>query len=101
MTERAIPIIDFSGVRTGDAAVLERWSNKRFMSMPHRVVNTSGQERYSMATFFDPDFSAIADPLAFGISKDEALFPPITAGAHILGRVQASFAYRPEEPAKV
>jgi isopenicillin N synthase-like dioxygenase len=83
-------------INVGD--LLERWSNKRFMSMPHRVVNTSGKERYSMATFFDPDFSAIADPLAFGIGKDEALFPPITAGAHILGRVQASFAYRPEQP---
>lgn len=86
-------------INVGD--LLERWSNKRYMSMPHRVVNLSGKERYSMATFFDPDFSTIADPLAFGVRKEEALFPPITAGEHILGRVRASFAYRPQEPAAV
>jgi isopenicillin N synthase-like dioxygenase len=83
-------------INVGD--LLERWSNKRYMSMPHRVVNKSGRERYSMATFFDPDFSTIADPRAFGISDEASLFPPITAGDHILGRVQASFAYRPDEP---
>jgi isopenicillin N synthase-like dioxygenase len=94
----ATPVDGTLIINVGD--LLERWSNKRFMSMPHRVVNRSGKERYSMATFFDPDFSALADPRAFGVSDEASLFPPITAGAHILGRVQASFAYRPEAPAK-
>jgi isopenicillin N synthase-like dioxygenase len=92
----ATPIPGTLVINVGD--LLERWSNKRFMSMPHRVVNRSGRERYSMATFFDPDFSALADPREFGIGSKEALFEPITAGAHILGRVQSSFAYRPPEP---
>lgn len=93
----ATPIPGTLVINVGD--LLERWSNKRFMSMPHRVVNRSGRERYSMATFFDPDFSALADPREFGVEGDAALFEPITAGAHILGRVQSSFAYRPPEPA--
>ena len=93
----AAPIPNTLVINVGD--LLERWSNKRFMSMPHRVVNRSGRERYSMATFFDPDFSALADPREFGVENDAALFEPITAGAHILNRVQGSFAYRPPEPA--
>ena len=93
----ATPIPGTLVINVGD--LLERWSNKRFMSMPHRVVNRSGRERYSMATFFDPDFNALADPREFGIAAGEALFEPITAGAHILGRVQGSFAYRPPQPA--
>lgn len=89
----APPIPGTIVINVGD--LLERWSNKRFMSMPHRVVNRSGRERYSIATFFDPDFSAMTDPRQFGVTDKDALYEPITAGDHILQRVQGSFAYRP------
>ncbi len=39
--------------------MLSRWSNDLFPSTPHRVINLSGRERFSMPFFFDPDFEAM------------------------------------------
>lgn len=33
--------------------LLRRWTNDAFLATPHRVVNRSGQERYSIPFFFD------------------------------------------------
>ena len=77
-------------VNVGD--LLGRWSNDRFASTPHRVVNRSGHERMSIATFHDPDFAAVIDPHALGAK--EPRYEPTTAGAHILGRFAQAFAYR-------
>ena len=72
--------------------LLGRWSNDRFASTPHRVVNRSGHGRISIATFHDPDFAAVIDPRALGVT--EPRYEPTTAGAHILGRFAQAFAYR-------
>ncbi|UFN51072.1 isopenicillin N synthase family oxygenase [Roseomonas sp. OT10] len=79
-------------VNVGD--LLGRWSNDRFASTPHRVLNRSGQERFSIATFYDPDFSAVVDPRALGVPDAEARYEPITAGQHILNRFDRAFGYR-------
>lgn len=42
--------------------MLERLSGGRFVSAPHRVLNGSGQDRFSFPLFFDPDFEAIMTP---------------------------------------
>lgn len=42
-------------VNSGD--MLRRWSNDRVLSTPHRVLNISGQERYSIPLFFDADLT--------------------------------------------
>jgi isopenicillin N synthase-like dioxygenase len=34
--------------------VMKRWSNDRFLSTPHGVVNDSGRDRYSIAFFYSP-----------------------------------------------
>ncbi|NVB80753.1 MAG: isopenicillin N synthase family oxygenase [Kofleriaceae bacterium] len=39
--------------------MLERLSNGRYRSTPHRVRNQSGRDRLSMAFFFDPSFDAV------------------------------------------
>jgi isopenicillin N synthase-like dioxygenase len=35
--------------------VMKRWSNDRFQSTPHGVLNDSGKDRYSIAFFFSPN----------------------------------------------
>jgi isopenicillin N synthase-like dioxygenase len=38
--------------------VMKRWSNDRFLSTPHGVVNDSGRDRYSIAFFYSPNIAA-------------------------------------------
>ena len=42
--------------------MLERLTGGRFVSAPHRVLNSSGQERLSFPLFYDPDFDAVMTP---------------------------------------
>jgi len=88
----AQPIPGTLVVNVGD--LLERWTNNLYASTPHRVVNRSGRERYSIATFYDPDFKAVIDPRDLGFAAEEIRTTPTTAGAHILGRIEKSFGYR-------
>lgn len=85
-------------VNVGD--LLGRWTNDRYASTPHRVVNRSGHERFSIATFYDPDYTAIVDPRDIGVAESECRYPPIAAGDHILGRIQRSFGYRKKPAAE-
>jgi isopenicillin N synthase-like dioxygenase len=89
----APPIPGTLVVNVGD--LLGRWSNDRFASTPHRVLNLSGHERMSIATFYDPDFSAPIDPRALGAA--EPRHAPTTAGAHILSCFDAAFSYRRQQ----
>lgn len=43
--------------------MLKRMSNNRLMSTPHRVINRSGQERYSVPFFYDPHVNTEIKPL--------------------------------------
>jgi isopenicillin N synthase-like dioxygenase len=88
----APPIPGTLVVNVGD--LLGRWTNDRYASTPHRVVNRSGRERFSIATFYDPDFKAVVDPRQFGVAAAECRYQPILAGEHILGRIERSFGYR-------
>ena len=48
-------------VNIGD--MLELWSGGYFVSTPHKVVNTSGAERYSFPFFVVPRFDTVVAPL--------------------------------------
>jgi isopenicillin N synthase-like dioxygenase len=49
----APPVIDGTFlVNLGN--VMKRWSNDRFLSTPHGVLNDSGRDRYSIAFFYSP-----------------------------------------------
>jgi isopenicillin N synthase-like dioxygenase len=39
--------------------MLTRWTNDLYPSTPHRVINLSGRQRFSMPFFFDPDLEAM------------------------------------------
>jgi isopenicillin N synthase-like dioxygenase len=43
--------------------VMKRWSNDRFLSTPHGVVNDSGRDRYSIAFFYSPNVRATIECL--------------------------------------
>lgn len=72
--------------------LLSRWSNGRFRSVPHFVVNKGGQARYSIVVFVDPDSHTVIDPILQ--NGEAAKFKPITCDAYISGRFNRSFAYR-------
>lgn len=73
--------------------LLQRWSNDRFVSTRHRVINRSGHERYSIPVFFDPDSDAVIDPRDLNLPDGTPpRYDPVTAGAHIMGRNVKAFA---------
>lgn len=44
-------------INSGD--ILKRWTNDRFLSTAHRVLNVSGKDRYAIPYFFGPDNNAL------------------------------------------
>ncbi|MGI9200726.1 MAG: isopenicillin N synthase family dioxygenase [Woeseiaceae bacterium] len=57
----AAPYADALIINIGD--LLELWSGGYFVSTPHKVVNTSGADRYSFPYFAVPRFDTIVKPL--------------------------------------
>ena len=72
--------------------LLARWSNNRFASTLHRVINRTANARYSIPVFFDPHTDTVVDPVDLGVSADNSKYKPVTAGQHIAGRNKASFS---------
>jgi isopenicillin N synthase-like dioxygenase len=77
-------------VNVGD--LLARWTNDRFRSTPHRVVNRSGAERLALAVFVDPDDGTRIEPVCR--AGEAPRYPPVTCGEYVRGRFDESFAYR-------
>jgi isopenicillin N synthase-like dioxygenase len=56
------PVENAFVVNIGDSMRL--WTNNRFASTLHRVVNHYGRERYSVGVFANPDYDTIIKPLS-------------------------------------
>jgi len=68
-------------VNGGD--MLHRWSNERFLSTPHRVLNISGGVRYAVPFFFDPNHDTVIECLPTCRSAEQpAKYPPIQLGEY-------------------
>lgn len=80
------PIDDAFVVNVGD--MLHRLSNGKLLSTPHRVINATGRERYSVAFFFDPHVSAKIAPLP---ETGPAGFEPLNFGEFLKGELEASY----------
>ncbi len=91
----APPIEGTLVVNIGD--LLARWSNDRFRSTLHRVVNRSGNRRLSIPVFYDPDSSAVVDPRDLGLPPGQPpRYDAIAAGDYIMSRNKISFAHYAE-----
>lgn len=70
-------------INIGD--MFERWTNGKFCSTKHRVIQpANGKERYSVPFFFEPDFDALVECLDVCRGEDGPKYPPITAGQHLM-----------------
>ncbi|MGL4964222.1 MAG: isopenicillin N synthase family dioxygenase [Inquilinus sp.] len=89
----APPIPNTFVMNVGD--ILARWSNDRFASTPHRVLNLSGRERYSQPFFYDPSMDSVVDCPAALLAPGEApRQPPVRYGDYLLDRLNKNYEYR-------
>ncbi len=78
----APPIPGAYVVNIGD--LFEGWTNGRYRSTLHRVINTSGRERHSVPFFFTGNPRHIVACLPTCLSAGEApLHPPVTVEQHL------------------
>jgi len=76
-------------VNIGDC--LMRWTNDVYVSTPHRVVNESGRERYSVAFFFDPNPDALVAVIPSCVAAGETpSYAPVLAADYLRWRLDAS-----------
>ncbi|KAA1170828.1 isopenicillin N synthase family oxygenase [Marinobacter salinexigens] len=87
----ANPIPGTFVVNLGD--MIARWTNDRYRSTLHRVVNTSGAERYSVPFFYsgNPDHEVVCLPTCLA-EGDEPHYPPTTVEAHLMDMYRRTYA---------
>jgi isopenicillin N synthase-like dioxygenase len=82
-------------VNVGD--MLHRMSNGKLLSTPHRVINRSGKERYSIPFFFDPHVETMIEPLP---GTGAANFPPLRFADFLRHELEAAYdAHKPDNSA--
>lgn len=68
------PVADSYVINLGE--VMKIWTKGMFMATPHRVINRSGKERYSIPFFMNPTHDALVRPILedAGAGKAEPVF---------------------------
>lgn len=82
-------------VNIGD--LVQTLTNDRYTSTMHRVINTSGLERYSIPFFIDLDFDAVVEPVPTCVSETSpAKYETYTCGKHKFKRFVDSYVHLKE-----
>ncbi len=90
----ATPIEGTFVINIGD--MLENWTNGRFISIKHRVVNRSGAERYSIPYFLNPDYDPVVEPFPEFVSPDNPpRFDPVHVGDFLSHRFDSIWPRKP------
>lgn len=80
-----LPVVpDPNAIVVNVGSLLRHWTNGKYAAALHRVLNTSGRERYSMPLFMHPSFHTQIDPRSLvGEEPAAAEFEAITAGEEV------------------
>jgi isopenicillin N synthase-like dioxygenase len=77
-------------VNLGD--MIARWTNDRYRSTVHRVVNASGRERYSVPFFYTGNYAHKVECIPTCLGPGEAAkYPPITVEDHMRAMYQRTY----------
>lgn len=83
-------VLDSFVVNLGD--MLERYSNGKFKSTKHRVVNKTGRERYSIPFFYEPNSFTVVEPLKCYMKEGEtAKFEKVKYEDYIRNKYKESY----------
>ncbi len=75
--------------------IMRRWSNNRFLSTPHGVLNDSGTDRYSIAYFHSPNPDRVIECLPSCMSADNPpQYPPAVYRELILEFYRANYFHQ-------
>jgi isopenicillin N synthase-like dioxygenase len=80
-----------NGIVVNTGEFLNRWSNGRFLPTPHRVVPPK-HDRYSIATFFNPDSETSSEALDTCVSADNpSKFETTTMQAYVEHYIDSNY----------
>lgn len=75
--------------------IMRRWSNDRFLSTPHGVLNDSGADRYSIAYFHSPNPDSVIECLPSCVGADNpARYPPAVYRDLVLEFYRANYFHQ-------
>jgi isopenicillin N synthase-like dioxygenase len=90
-------VVDAFVVNGGD--ILHRWTNERFLSTPHRVINRTNGDRYAIPFFCDPNHDTpIACLPSCHSAANPPKYPPIAFGDYAIWFASKSYEHMAREP---
>jgi isopenicillin N synthase-like dioxygenase len=87
-------------INVGD--MMMRWSNDKFVSTPHRVINSTQHERYSMPFFFGANYDTVVAPLEVCCGPgNPPRYPPTASGLWSVRMITDAYEYRKDYRGKL